>query len=109
MTSHHDATTSPDGPSALPPRRFSEGVERMPLASSSSRLGRFSDGLGRSPRRVSAKRIGSFADGIAHRADYRSAHRVGSFSDGLERAGTDPETEPRADAQRSTGEGRMAA
>ena len=109
MTSHHDTPTSPDRPSALPPRRFSEGLERMPLASSSSRLGRFSDGLGRSPRRVSAKRIGSFADGIAHRADDCSARRVGSFSDGLERAGSDPEREPPADTQRSTEERRIAA
>jgi hypothetical protein len=109
MTSHRDTPTIPDGPSASPPRRFSEGMERMLLAPSSSRLGRFSDGLARSPRRTSAKRIASFADGIAHRPDDRSACRVGSFSDGLERGGRHRETEPRADSQRSTAEGRIAA
>jgi hypothetical protein len=109
MTSHRDAPTIPDGPPASTPRRFSEGMERMPPAPSSSRVGRFGDGLARLPRSASAQRIGSFADGLAQRPDARLARRVGSFSDGLERVGRDRGTEPRADAQPSTAEGRIAA
>jgi hypothetical protein len=109
MTSHHDTPTTPDGPFASRPRRFSEGVERMPLAPSSYRVGRFSDGLERSPRSASANPIGSFADGLARRAYDRSARRVGSFSDGYERGGRDRETAPRVGSPRNTEEGRLAA
>ncbi|MGH2824894.1 MAG: hypothetical protein ACRDLY_18110 [Thermoleophilaceae bacterium] len=109
LTFHHDARISPDGPSVPPPRRFSEGIERMPLAPSSCRVGRYSDGLARSPRTASATRIGSFADGLAQRPDASMARRVGSFSDGLERGGGDRGTVPRVDSQRSTVEGRIAA
>jgi hypothetical protein len=109
MTSRHDTPTTPDGPFASRPRRFSEGVERMPLAPSSYRVGRFSDGLARSPRSASAKRIGSFADGLVQRPYDRSARRVGSFSDGYERGGRGGETAPRDDSPRNTEEGRLAA
>jgi hypothetical protein len=109
MTSHHDTPTNPDGPFASPPRRFSEGIERMPRAPSSSRVGRFSDGLARSPRSASAKRIGSFADGLAQTPYDRSARRVGSFGDGYERGGRGRETAPRVDSPRNTEEDRLAA
>jgi hypothetical protein len=109
MTARHDAPTSLDGPSARRQRRFSEGMERSPLAPSWSRLGRFSDGLARSPGMASVKRIGSFADGIAHMPDNRSARCIGSFSDGLKRGGRDGTTEPRVDSQRSTAAERIAA
>jgi hypothetical protein len=109
MTSHYDTPTTPDRPFASRPRRFSEGMERMPLAPSSFRVGRFSDGLARSPRSASARRIGSFADGLARRPYDRSARRVGSFSDGYERCGRGRETAPRVDSDRSTEEGRLAA
>jgi hypothetical protein len=109
MTSHHDSQTTPDGPFASRPRRFSEGIERMPRAPSSSRVGRFSDGLARSPRSASAKRIGSFADGVAQRPYDRSARRVGSFGDGYERGGGGRETAPRVGSPRNTEGGRLAA
>lgn len=109
MTSHHDTPTTSDGPFASRPRRFSEGVERMPRAPSSYRVGRFSDGLARSPRSASAKRIGSFADGLVQRPYDRSARRVGSFSDGYERGGRGRETEPHVGSPRNTEEGRLAA
>jgi hypothetical protein len=109
MTSHHDTPTTPDGPFASRPRRFSEGVERIPLAPSSYRVGRFSDGLARSPRSASAKRIGSFADGLVQRPYDRSARRVGSFSDGYERGGRGRETAPRVGSPPNTEEGRFAA
>jgi hypothetical protein len=109
MTSHHDTPTTSDGPFASRPRRFSEGIERMPLAPSSSRVGRFSDGLARSPRSASAKRIGSFADGLAQRPYDGSTRRVGSFSDGFERGSRGRETAPRVNSPRSPEEGRIAA
>jgi hypothetical protein len=109
MTSHHDASTTLEGPFAPPQRRFSEGVERMPPSPSSSRVGHFSDGLARSPRSASARRIGSFADGLVQRPYDAVARRVGSFSDGSERAGRDRQTPQRVDSPRSTEEGRIAA
>jgi hypothetical protein len=109
MTSHRNTPTIPDGPSVSPPRRFSEGMERMPLAPSSSRVGRFSDGIARSPLSASAQRIGCFADGLALRPNARSARRVGSFSDGFARGGGERGTVPRVDSQRNTEEGRIAA
>lgn len=109
MTFHHDALTTRDGPFASRPRRFSEGMERMPLAPSSSRVGRFSDGLARSPLSASARRIGSFADGLAQLPYDRSTRRVGSFGDRFERGGRDHETTPSLDSPRATEEGRIAA
>jgi hypothetical protein len=109
MTSHHDSPTTSAGPFASRPRRFSEGVERMPRAPSSSRVGRFSDGLARSPRSASAKRIGSFADGLVLRPYDRPARRVGSFSDGYERGGRDRQTELGVGSPRNTEEGKLAA
>jgi len=109
MTSHHDTPITPDGPFASRPRRFSEGVERMPRAPSSNRVGRFSDGLARSPRSASAKRIGSFADGLVLRPYNRPARRVGSFGDGYEQGGRDRETAPRVASPRNTEEGKLAA
>jgi hypothetical protein len=109
MTTHHDTPTTPDGPFASRPRRFSQGIERMPRAPSSSRVGRFGDGLARSPRSASTKRVGSFADGLARRPYDRSARRVGSFSDGYERGGGGRKTAPRVGSPRNTEEGRLAA
>ena len=103
MTSHHDTPTPPYVPFASRPRRFSEGIERMPRAPSSARVGRFSDGLARSPCSASARRIGSFADGLAQRPHNRSARRVGSFSDGYERGGGGRETAPRTQRPVATG------
>jgi hypothetical protein len=80
MTSRDDAPTISDWSSASPPRRFSEGMEQMPLARSLWRVGRFSDGIARSPRSAAAKCIGSFADGRARRPEARSARRVGSLA-----------------------------
>jgi hypothetical protein len=90
MTSHHDRPVVADRPYARPPRRFSEGTERMPLAPSSWRVGRYSDGVARSRRTSSARRIGSFADG-------------------LERGREERANVPRFDAQRSNVERRIAA
>jgi hypothetical protein len=109
MTSQDDAPTIPNWPSDPPPRRFSEGMERMPLARSSSRVGRFSDAITRSPRSASAKRIGSFADGLARRPNDRSARRAGSFGDGLARAGVYRATVRRVDSPPSSVEDRRAA
>ena len=92
MTSQDDAPTIPNWPSDPPPRRFSEGLERMPLA-----------------RSASAKRIGSFVDGLARRPNDRSARRVGSFGDGLARAGVYRATVRRVDSPRSSVEDRRAA
>jgi hypothetical protein len=109
MTPQDDTPTSPSWPSNPPPRRFSEGMERMPLARSSSRVGRFSDGIARSLQSASAKRIGSFADGLARRSNAHSAHRVGSFGDGLARVGVYRATLRRVDSPRSSVEDRRAA
>ena len=108
MTSHHDTPTPPYVPFASRPRRFSEGIERMPRAPSSARVGRFSDGLARLQRGAALrKRVGSFADGIRHRPEARSARRVGSFSDGLATTGAVGGTVPRIDSPRAGG--RIAA
>ena len=109
MTSHHDRPVVADRPYARPPRRFSEGIERMPLAPSSWRVGRYSDGVARSRRTSSARRIGSFADGLVQQAEAAMARRVGSFSDGLERGREERANVPRFDAQRSNVERRIAA
>jgi hypothetical protein len=109
MTSHHDAPVVPDRPYARPPRRFSEGIERMRPAPSSWRVGGYSDGVARSRRTGSGRRIGSFADGLVQRPDAATTHRVGSFGDGLERRREERSNVPRLDAQRSDAEGRIAA
>jgi hypothetical protein len=109
MTSQDDIPTMANGSSDPPPRRFSEGMERMPLARSSSRVGRFSDAIARSPRSASTKRTGSFADGLARRPNARSARRAGSFGDGLARAGAHRATVQRVDSPRSSVEDRRAA
>jgi hypothetical protein len=109
MTSHHDAPVVPDRPYARPPRRFSEGIERMRLPPSSWRVGGYSDGVARSRRTGSGRRIGSFADGLVQRPDAATARRVGSFGDGLERGREERGTGPRFDAQRTSVERRIAA
>jgi hypothetical protein len=75
-------------------RRFSEGIERMSLAPSSSRVGCFGDGA-EGPRSDSAKRTGTFADGLAHQPHAASAARIGNFSDGLARLDRDEADEGR--------------
>ena len=71
-----------------------EGIERTPLAPSSSRVGCFGDGA-EGPRSESAKRTGSFADGLAHQPNAASAARIGNFSDGLARFDRDEADERR--------------
>ena len=66
-------------------RRFSEGMERIPPAPPTLRLGRFSDGTAPSLA-LSADRLGSFADGLADRPNSSAPHRVGSFGDGYDAA-----------------------
>ena len=66
-----------------PARRFSEGMERIPLAPSMLRVGRFSDGAAPSLA-FSAVGLGSFADGLVDRPDPSEPRRVGSFGDGYE-------------------------
>jgi hypothetical protein len=109
MTSQDDTPTISSWPSDPPPRGFSEGMERMPHARSSSRVGRFSDAIARSPGSASAKRIGSFADGLARRPNQRSARRVGSFGDGLARADVYRATLRRVDSPRRPVEDQRAA
>jgi hypothetical protein len=83
---------------------------RMPLASSSSRLGRFSNGLERSPQAASAKGIGSFADGLAHKPDLGLRRRVGRFSDRFEPGDGAKQGAVRSvDLQHSVAERRIAA
>ena len=64
-------------------RRFSEGMERIPPAPPTLRLGRFSDGTAPSLA-LSADRLGSFADGLVDRPDPSKPLRVGSFGDGYD-------------------------
>ena len=59
------------------PRRFSEGMERVPVAPETLRVGRFSDGLAPTLN-LSAADIGSFADGLVERP---AVIGVGSFGD----------------------------
>ena len=80
MTLHSQAPTHPPVRVAARAPRFSEGIERTPLAPSCSRVGCFGDGAG-GPRTDSAKRAGSVADGLAHQPSAASVTRIGSFSD----------------------------
>jgi hypothetical protein len=94
MKPHTQARTHAPARVAARARRFSEGLERMPLAPSSSRVGCFGNGAER-PRSDSAKRTGSFADGLAHQPSAASATRIGNFSDGLARFDRDKADERR--------------
>jgi hypothetical protein len=60
------------------PRRFSEGMERVPVAPETLRVGRYSDGLAPTLN-LTVANIGSYADG---RVERPAEHRVGSFGDG---------------------------
>jgi hypothetical protein len=62
---------------ARQPRRFSEGMERVPVAPETLRVGRYSDGLAPTLN-LSAANIGSYADGLVERP---AVLRVGSFGD----------------------------
>jgi hypothetical protein len=106
MTAQNDVTVTPDGPQA---RRFSEGIERTPLAPLSSRVGGFGDGIERAPTSASATRVGSFADGLAQTPNVRSARRVGSFGDGFEQAGGSRATVRHIESRRGEAESRIAA
>lgn len=66
-----------------PARRFSEGMERSPLAPSTLCIGRFSDGTAPSLA-LSADGLGSFGDGLVDRPDPSEPRRVGSFGDGYD-------------------------
>jgi len=59
------------------PRRFSEGVERLPDLASSARVGTFADG----PATTGDDPVGTFADGLVLRPDAPSVRRVGTFAD----------------------------
>jgi hypothetical protein len=61
-------------------RRFSEGMERLPLTPATLRVGRFSDGT--APSLTVRPELGSFADGLVARHDRSAPRRVGSFGDG---------------------------
>jgi hypothetical protein len=71
---------SQDEATAQPTRRFSEGMEHMPLAESVLRIGRFSDGAAPSVI-MSPDQVGSFADGLVKRPAASAKLRVGSFAD----------------------------
>jgi hypothetical protein len=77
------SSTRKDTIAARPARRFSEGMERTPLAPSTIRVGRFSDGTAQSLD-LSADGLGSFADGLVDRPDPSEPRRVGSFGDGYD-------------------------
>ena len=59
------------------PRRFSEGMERVPVAPETLRVGRFSNGQAPTLN-LTAASIGSYADGLVERPAVLS---VGSFGD----------------------------
>jgi hypothetical protein len=59
------------------PRRFSEGMERVPAAPETLRVGRYSDGLAPTLN-LTAADIGSYADGLVERP---AVLRIGSFGD----------------------------
>ena len=59
------------------PRRFSEGMERVPVAPEVLRVGRYSDGLAPTLN-LTAANTGSYADGLAERP---AVLRVGSYGD----------------------------
>jgi hypothetical protein len=71
-----------DGRTGRRRRRFSEGIEQLPSATSTLRVGRFSEGLERTPRPPVTRRVGSFADGVAAHPEQSWERRVGSFADG---------------------------
>ena len=71
---------SQDEATARPTRRFSEGMEHMPLAGSVLRIGRFSDGATPSVI-MSPDQVGSFADGLVERPAASAKLRVGSLAD----------------------------
>jgi hypothetical protein len=62
--------------------RFSTGIEQLPDAPSTQRLGRFCDGIARADGAVA--RVGRFSTGI-ERSETPAMLRVGSFADGYER------------------------
>jgi hypothetical protein len=109
MTSQVDIPTIPSWSVASPRRRFSEGIECIPLEQASWRVGRFSDGIARSPRTAPAMRIGNFADGLAYWREPGTARRVGSFGDGFVRTGVGRAAVQRVDAPPSSAEDRRAA
>jgi hypothetical protein len=76
-------TSTQTAATEVPARRFSEGMERIPIVPSMLRIGRFSDGSAPTVT-MSADRIGSFADGRVGRPDASAARRVGSFGDGYD-------------------------
>ena len=59
------------------PRRFSEGMERVPVVPETLRIGRFSDGQAPTLN-LTAASIGSYADGLVERPAVLS---IGSFGD----------------------------
>jgi hypothetical protein len=61
-------------------RRFSEGMELIPVTASMLRVGRFSDGLVATVTMTPARQ-GSFADGLVDRPDASAPRRIGSFGD----------------------------
>jgi hypothetical protein len=81
MTANIIVSIPKDEQPGRPTPRFSEGMERIPLAASELRIGRFSDGAAQ-PVAMSPDQLGSFADGHVQRPDVTAARCVGGFGDG---------------------------
>jgi hypothetical protein len=81
MIANNISSVREDAIAIGPARRFSEGMERLPLTPSTLRVGRFSDGTAPSLT-VSPDQLGSFADGLVARPHPSAARRIGSFGDG---------------------------
>jgi hypothetical protein len=79
------------------PRRFSEGMERVPVDPATLRVGRYSDGLAPALT-ITPDLIGSYADGLVARPDASAVLRVGSFGDCDKPKARRRRTRPRAEA-----------
>jgi len=75
-----NSTRSENDLAARQPRRYSEGMERVPVALSVRRVGRYSDGLAPALT-LTADVVGSYADGLVARPDPSDTIRVGSYGD----------------------------
>jgi hypothetical protein len=95
MTSHHDSQTTPDGPFASRPRRFSEGIERMPRAVVVSR-----GSLQRRTRALAAERLGEAHRQLRRRARAEAVRPLGSPRRQLQRWVPAGRQTPRDDAGR---------
>jgi hypothetical protein len=78
-------------------RRFSQGMERIPVDPAALRVGRYSDGLA-SALTLTADQVGSYADGLVARPDASAVLSVGSFGDCEKPAARRRLVRPRAEA-----------